>query len=72
MSFNVTTSNESSFCASSGYSTREQLARGPISQALQNYMRNKNEENENKIMLRDLNCTMEKTGRDGENKTKTL
>ena len=35
-------------------------------------MRNKNEENENKIMLRDLNCTMEKTGRDGENKTKTL
>ena len=32
-------------------------------------MQNKNEGNENKIMFGDLNCTMDKTDRDGENKT---
>ena len=32
-------------------------------------MQNKNEGNENKIMLGDLNCTMDKIDRDGENKT---
>ena len=35
-------------------------------------MQNKNEGNENKIMLGDLNCTMDKIDRDGEKKTKTL
>ena len=35
-------------------------------------MQNKNETNENKIMLGVLNCTMDKIGRDGENKTKRL
>ena len=35
-------------------------------------MQNKNEENENKIMLEDLNCTMDKIDRDGENKTQRL
>ena len=45
---------------------------GRFFEGLQNYMQNKNEENENKIMLGDLNCTMEKIGRDSENKTKTL
>ena len=35
-------------------------------------MQNKNERNENKIMLGDLNCTMDKIDRDGENKTKIL
>ena len=68
VSFKITTSNESSFCASSGYSTREQLPRVE----LQNYMQNKNEGNENKIMLGDLNCTMDKIDRDGENKTQIL
>ena len=29
-------------------------------------MKNKNEGNENKIMLGDLNCTMDKIDRDGE------
>ena len=29
-------------------------------------MQNKNEGNENKIMLGDLNCTMDKIDRDGE------
>ena len=35
-------------------------------------MQNKNEGNENKIMLGVLNCTMDKIDRNGENKTKTL
>ena len=35
-------------------------------------MQNKNEENENKIMLGDLNCTMDKINRDCENKTQRL
>ena len=32
-------------------------------------MKNKNEGNENKITLGDLNCTMDKLDRDGENKS---
>ena len=32
-------------------------------------MQNKNEGNENKIILGGLNCTMDKIDRDGENKT---
>ena len=35
-------------------------------------MQNKNEGNENKIILGVLNCTMGKTDRDGENKTQRL
>ena len=35
-------------------------------------MQNKNERNENKIMLGDLNCAMDKIDRDGENKTQRL
>ena len=35
-------------------------------------MQNENERNENKIMLGDLNCTMDKIDRDGENKTQRL
>ena len=35
-------------------------------------MQNKNEQNKNKIMLGDLNCTMDKIDRDGENKTQIL
>ena len=33
-------------------------------------MENKNKGNENKIILEDLNCTMDEMDRDGENKTK--
>ena len=36
------------------------------------YMENKNKRNENKIILEDFNCTMEKIDRDGEKKTNTL
>ena len=35
-------------------------------------MENKDKGNENKIILEDFNCTMDKMDRDGENKTKTL
>ena len=35
-------------------------------------MQNKNEGNENKIMLGDLNCTIDKIDRDGEKKTQRL
>ena len=35
-------------------------------------MQNKNVGNENKIILGDLDCTIDKIYRDGENKTKTL
>ena len=35
-------------------------------------MENKNKGNENKILLEDFNCTMDKMDKDGENKTKIL
>ena len=35
-------------------------------------MENKNEGNENKIILGDFSCTMDKMDRDGENKTQIL
>ena len=59
----------------SGYSTTEQLARGRFFEGLQNYMqkkRKKKEGNKNKIILGNLNCTMDKIDRDGENKTQRL
>ena len=39
---------------------------------LQNYMENENEENENKIMLGDFNCTIDKMDRYDGNKIQTL
>ena len=35
-------------------------------------MQNKNEGNENKIIIGDLNCTMDEIDRDGKNKTQIL
>ena len=75
VSFKVTTSNQRclfSACAPSGYSTREQLGSGRFFEGLQKHMQNKNEGNENKIMLGDLNFTMDKIDRDGENKHKNF
>ena len=72
VSVKATTSNECSVCAPSGYSTREQLARGCFFEGLQKCMQNKNDGNENKIMLGDVNCTMDKIDRDGENKKQRL
>ena len=55
--------------APSGHSTREQLSRWRFFEGLQSYMENKNEGNENKIILGDFNCIMDKMERDGRNKT---
>ena len=45
---------------------------GRFFEGLKNYMQNKNEGNENKIILGDLNCTMDKIDRDDEKKTQRL
>ena len=62
------------FCvyASSGYSTRKQLARGRFFEGLRNYMENKNKGNKSKIKPRDINCIMDKMDRDGENKIQRI
>ena len=74
VSFKSTPSNDRVLCvyAPSGYSTRKQLDRGRFFEGLQNYMENKNKGNENKIILEDFNCTMDKIDRDSENKTQIL
>ena len=53
-------------CATLGYSTREQLARGRFEKDY------KNEGNENTIILGDINCTMDKMDSDCGNKTQRL
>ena len=73
VSFKVTTSNESSlFVPLQGIAAENSLLGGRFFEGLQNYMQNKNEGNENKIIIGDLNCTMDKIDRDGENKAQTL
>ena len=74
MSFKITLSNNRVLCvyAPSGYSTREQLIKGRFFEGVQNYMDNKCEENENKILLGDFNNTMGIMDRDGGNKTQRL
>ena len=52
-------------CASSGYSTRKSWLGGHFFEELKNYMQNKNERNENRIILGGFNCTLDKTVRDG-------
>ena len=67
--FKVTSSNDRvlSVCTPSSHSTREQLAKGRFFEGLQNYMKSKNEGNENKIIRGDFNCIMDKIERDGRN-----
>ena len=48
------------------------LVRWHFFKGLQNYMDNKNEGNENKIILRDFNCSKDKMDRYGGNKTQIL
>ena len=74
MSFKVIPSNGIVLCVydPSGHNTSEQLAKGHFSEGLKNYMGNKSEGNENKIIYEDFNCAMDKTDRDGENKTQRL
>ena len=45
------------------------MARVRFFEGPQKYIQNKNKRNENKIMLGDLNCSMDKIDTDGENKT---
>ena len=64
---------EFSVCAPLVYSTREQLAwGGRFFERLKSYMQNKNEGNESKTIIGDLNYTVDKIDWDGENKTQTL
>ena len=75
VSFKVTTSNESSlFLPLQGIAPENSWLGGAFLKELyaKNYMQNKNEGNENKIIFGDLNCTMDKIDRDGENKTQRL
>ena len=67
LSLKVTSSNDRGLCvyAISGYCSREQLVRGRFFEVLHNYMGNKTEGNESKIILGDFNCTMNKKDRDG-------
>ena len=45
---------------------------GRFFEGLQGYMENKNKGNENKIILEDFNCTVDKMDWDGEHKTQRL
>ena len=69
--FKVTFSNNRViyFCAPSRYNTRKQLIRGRFFERLQNYMKNKCEGDENKIILGDFNIAEDEMDRDGGNKT---
>ena len=71
VSFRVASSNDRVLCiyAPSGHSNREQLIRGRFFEGLQTYIKNKTEGNENKIIIGDFNCTLEKIDRDEGNKT---
>ena len=72
--FKFTPSNDTVLCvyAPLGYNTREQLDRERLFEGLQRYMENKNKGNENRIILEDFDCVMDKTDRDSENKTQSL
>ena len=71
VSFKITLSKNRVLCvcAPSRHCTREQLIKGRFFEGLQNYMENKCEGNENKIILQDFNITMDKMDRDGGNET---
>ena len=73
-SFKVTPGNDRVLCvyALSGYSDREQLARGRFFEGLQNYVENKTKGNENKIIYGDFNCTKNKKDGDSEIKAQRL
>ena len=73
VSFKVTPSNEKvMFVPLRGIAPKNSWLGGRFFEGLQNYMQNKNEGNESRIILGDLNCTMDKIDRDGENKTQRL
>ena len=59
VSFKITHVNDRVLCvyAPSGHNTIEKLTRGRFFEGLQTYMENKLQENENKIIVGDFNCT---------------
>ena len=67
--FKVTPSNESSLLVPLQCIAPESSLLGVLFWRI---MQNKNERSENKIILGDLNCTMDKIDRDVENKTQIL
>ena len=73
-SFKFTPSNDRAFCvyAPQGIAPGNSRTEGRFFEGLQNYMENKDKGNENKIILEDFNCTMDKMDRDGENKHNDL
>ena len=72
VSFKVAPLNDRIFCvyAPSGHNTREQLARGRFFEGLQTYIETRTEGNENKILLGDFNCTLDRMERDEGKKTR--
>ena len=71
ISFKIAPSGDRVLCvyAPSGHSNREQLTRKRFFEKLSNYIDHKFEGNENKIILGDLNCTLNPMDRDERNKT---
>ena len=72
--FSVTPSSDRVLCVyvPSGYSSRKQFSRGRFFEWLQKYMKNKNKRNENKILLRDINCKMDKMDKNGKKKAQRI
>ena len=71
VSFKVTPSNDR-VLSLQGIESESSWLGGHFFDGLQSYTENKNKGNENKIILRGLNCTMDKINRDDENKTQRL
>ena len=69
VSYKVTPSNESSLLVPLQCIAPESSLLGVLFWRI---VQNKNERSENKIILGDLNCTMDKIDRDGENKKQIL
>ena len=73
VSFKVTPSNDRVlFVPLQGIAPENSWLGERFFEGIQNYMQNKNDRNENKIILGDLNCTMDKIDRDGKNKPQRL
>ena len=72
--FKFTPCNDRVLCvyAPSGHRTRKQMTRGRFIEGLKNYMEYKNKGNENKIILGDFNCIMDKMDSDGGSKTQRI
>ena len=71
ISFKLVPSGDRVLCvyAPSGHSNRGQLTRKRFFEKLSNYIDHKFEENENKILLGDFNCTLNPMDRDERNNT---